>query len=181
MNALKLTAAFALALIAAPVSSQQMFKCVKGGQMTFQQMPCAPDKVGERLPVRAIPESGGSGLREGEMRMLYEAQGKEARRFDAVEAEKRAIQQDQKRRMSREDEAAWKNSQSDMNSRFSSRKDKQNALETMRMIESRTNPNVPPPPVQIHNHYDSGANKGPKTYIDAQSGRALNCNNGFCN
>ncbi len=61
--------------------------------------------------------------------------------------------------MSHADKAEWENAQKDARSRFSSKAEKRNALETMRMIESRSNPNVPPPPVEVHNHYE--APRGP--------------------
>ena len=53
--------------------------------------------------------------------------------------------------MSERDRADWENAQSDMRSRFSSAADKRNARETVRMIESRSNPNTPAAPVEIHN------------------------------
>lgn len=86
------------------------------------------------------------------------------------------------------DRNEWENAQKTMNSRFSTGQDKENARETMRMIESRSNPNVPAAPVEIHNHYnapDPGArhthDDGPKQYFDSKTGRQMNCHGGFCN
>ncbi|TXI77353.1 MAG: hypothetical protein E6Q43_01235 [Dokdonella sp.] len=57
--------------------------------------------------------------------------------------------------MGSRDRDEWENAQKDARSRFSSPTEKRNALETMRMIESRSNANVPSPPVEIHNHYEA--------------------------
>ena len=75
------------------------------------------------------------------------------------------------RAMTREEEAAWKNAQSDMNSRFSTGQDKRNARETMRMIESRSNPNVPAAPIEV---------RPSSTVIDTHTGRAMYCHGRFC-
>lgn len=56
--------------------------------------------------------------------------------------------------MSREDKAAQENALSTANSRFSTRQEKDNAMEAARMIESRSNPNVPAAPARTYNVYE---------------------------
>jgi predicted nucleic acid-binding Zn ribbon protein len=94
-------------------TGQQMFKCTVNGKVTFQQMPCSPTNVGERMVAKPLPGTG-EGLREGEMDLIYQKQAEQARREAEAQASRDAYDHRQSTSMSREDEAKINNLNSDL-------------------------------------------------------------------
>jgi len=152
MTATKPIFVLAVALIAAPAFGQQMFKCVKDGKMTFQQMPCAPANVGERMPLKSIAGSG-EGLRESERGLIYGMEEEEARRKAQAEAasaraEERAAsaraEERQPIRFSREDQAKIENLKSDLTRRDTTRSQRDAISRELDRMYSKNGVELPP-------------------------------------
>lgn len=155
MNARKMLLVSVVALMSVPVHGQQMFKCTVNGKPTFQQMPCSPTNVGERMPLKSLPGTG-EGLREGEIGLIVEKERQEAYEQAKREAEARSWEEDDERRqatrMSREDEAKIENLKSDLTRRDTTRAQREAINAELNRVYGKYGvapanmPSPPPPP-----------------------------------
>lgn len=140
-------AAVIFSAFSAPALSQQMFKCMVGGKPTFQQMPCSPTNVGERMPLKSLPGTG-EGLRSGEVGLIVEKEQQEAREQAKREAEAKAWEEDYERRqasrMSREDEAKINNLNSDLHRRDMTRSQRDAINAELDRLYSKNGVQLPP-------------------------------------
>ncbi|MER2558761.1 MAG: hypothetical protein ABTQ93_14970 [Candidatus Competibacter denitrificans] len=127
MNARRMLLVSVVALMSVPVHGQQMFKCTVNGKPTFQQMPCSPTNVGERMPLKSLPGTG-EGLREGEIGLIVEKERQEAYEQAKREAEAKASEAEYARhqasRLSREDEAKIENANSTLRRHYATKEEK---------------------------------------------------------